>query len=370
MGRLLIASAAGPELSAAAVAAWAQAGVELVDGGELFADDDDTGERSAAGRAARGGEPMLLVLPPGGARASAALARGFADFGVEIAGLVLTGGADAAAVERLAGMPVVRDLDDVARLHALAAAPAKRGEVYLVGAGPGAPDLLTLRAVKLIRRADVALFDRLARSPVMDLIPAHAERIYVGKRPGAHALTQVQISALMVKLAQEGKRVLRLKGGDPFLFGRGGEEAEALAEAGVPFEVCPGVTAASGAAASALIPLTHRDHSQACVFVTGQGKDGPSGLDWPALIRANQTVAIYMGLAQLDALMAEFVAHGAPPDTPAAIVDNATRIHERVIVGTIASLGAAAAAAALKGPAIVFIGSVATLRAKLLAEAG
>ena len=146
----------------------------------------------------------------------------------------------------------------------------------------------------------------------MDLIPDHAERIYVGKRPGAHALTQDEISALMVKLAREGKRVLRLKGGDPFLFGRGGEEAEALAAAGVPFEVCPGVTAAAGAAASALIPLTHRDHAQACIFVTGQGKHGPTGLDWPALIRANQTVAIYMGLANLEALMAEFVARGAP----------------------------------------------------------
>lgn len=212
------------------------------------------------------------------------------------------------------------------------------------------------------------MFDRLARSAVLDLVPPHAERIYVGKRPGAHALTQDEISALMVRLALEGKRVLRLKGGDPLLFGRGGEEAEALAAAGVPFEICPGVTAASGAAASALIPLTHRDHAQACIFVTGQGKDGPTGLDWPALIRTNQTVAIYMGLAHLDALMAEFVSHGAPPDTPAAIVDNATRPNQRVIVGVISSLASDVAAAGLRGPAIVFVGSVATLRAKLLAE--
>ncbi len=243
------------------------------------------------------------------------------------------------------------------------------GEVYLVGAGPGDPELLTLRAARLISQADVALYDRLARSPVMDLIPARAERIYVGKTPGAHPLAQDQISALMIRLAREGKRVLRLKGGDPFLFGRGGEEAEALAQAGVPFEVCPGITAASGAAASALIPLTHRDHSQACIFVTGQGKEGPSGLDWPALVRTNQTVAIYMGLANLDALMSEFIARGAPPDTPAAIVDNATRPNQKVIVATIAALAEAAEAAALKGPAVVFVGSVATLRAKLLGRA-
>ncbi len=277
----------------------------LIDGGALYDDGDPTGEHSGAGLAARLRAPLLLVLPAqAGARAAAALARGFAEFGVEIAGLILTGvGVEAAEVERLAGLPVLGAAGefDLDRLAALATPPPHRGEVYLVGAGPGAPDLLTLRAVKLIQRADVALFDRLARSPVMDLIPAHAERIYVGKRPGAHALTQDEISALMVRLAREGKRVLRLKGGDPFLFGRGGEEAEALAAAGVPFEVCPGVTAASGAAASALIPLTHRDHAQACIFVTGQGKDGPTGLDWPALIRANQTVAIYMGLANLDA---------------------------------------------------------------------
>jgi uroporphyrin-III C-methyltransferase/precorrin-2 dehydrogenase/sirohydrochlorin ferrochelatase len=203
----------------------------------------------------------------------------------------------------------------------------------------------------------------------LDLIPERAERIYVGKRPGKHALTQPEISELMVRLAREGKRVLRLKGGDPFLFGRGGEEAEALAAAGVRFEVCPGVTAAAGAAASALIPLTHRGHAQACVFVTGQGQNGPVGLDWPALIQPNQTVAIYMGLANIDALMAEFCARGANPDTPAAIVDNATRATERVLVATISTLAAEVRAADLRGPAIVFVGSVVTLRAKLLGEA-
>jgi uroporphyrin-III C-methyltransferase len=376
MGRLIIAAAGAGELSARVVAALAGvAGVEVVDGGALT----EIGEAREA--------PLLLVLPPlGGAFARAALARGYADLGAEIAGLALAGEpAQAAAVERLSGLPVVGTVAGVAdprpgsatpsagatfdldRLAALAAPPPRRGEVYLVGAGPGDPELLTLKAVKLIRRADVALFDRLARSPVMDLIPLRAERIYVGKRPGAHALTQDEISALMVRLAREGKRVLRLKGGDPFLFGRGGEEAETLAAAGVKFEVCPGVTAASGAGASALIPLTHRDHAQACIFVTGQGKDGPTGLDWPALIRTNQTVAIYMGLAHLDALMAEFIAHGAPPDTPAAIVDNATRPNQKVIVGEISNLGAEAAAAGLRGPAIVFVGSVATLRAQLLA---
>jgi uroporphyrin-III C-methyltransferase len=378
MGRLWIASAGAAHLATAVVAALASKnieGLELVDGGALFEGD------------LRPDAPLLLVLPEGGARASAALALGFGELGADIAGLILVGEADAASVERLSAMPMlgavaaVADLGwprpatattratfDLDRISALSEQPPLRGEVYLVGAGPGAPDLLTLRARKLIRRADVALFDRLARSAILDLIPPQAERIYVGKQPGAHALTQDEISALMVKLAREGKRVLRLKGGDPFLFGRGGEEAEALAAASVPFEVCPGVTAASGAAASALIPLTHRDHSQACVFVTGQGKDGPTGLDWPALIRSNQTVAIYMGLANLEGLMSEFVVRGAPPDTPAAIVDNATRANQKVIVGEIATLAREAAAMGLRGPAIVFVGSVATLRAKLLAQ--
>ena len=240
-----------------------------------------------------------------------------------------------------------------------------RGEVYLVGAGPGDPDLVTFRALRLMQKADVVLYDRLAGDSVINLVRREAERIYVGKRPDNHELPQEEISALLVALAKEGKRVLRLKGGDPFMFGRGGEEIETLAEHGIPFQVCPGVTAAAGAAAYAGIPLTHRDHAQACVFVTGHGKDGNIDLDWPALLQPRQTVAIYMGLRNLEGLMDEFVARGASVDLPAAIVDNATRAGQRVIVGTLGTLAAKARAAELRGPSIVIVGTVVTLRDKL-----
>jgi uroporphyrin-III C-methyltransferase/precorrin-2 dehydrogenase/sirohydrochlorin ferrochelatase len=246
-----------------------------------------------------------------------------------------------------------------------AEAQAPRGEVYLVGAGPGDPDLLTFRALRLMQKADVVLYDRLTDEGVMNLVRREAERIYVGKQPEDHELPQGEISALLVKLAKEGKRVLRLKGGDPFMFGRGGEEIEALAAQGIPFQVCPGVTAAIGAAAYAGIPLTHRDHAQACVFVTGHGKDGKITLDWTALLQPRQTVAIYMGLRNLEALAQEFVAHGASADLPAAIVDNATRVGQRVIVGTLGTLAAKARAAELAGPSIIIVGTVVTLRDRL-----
>ena len=237
-----------------------------------------------------------------------------------------------------------------------------RGEVYLVGAGPGDPDLLTFRALRLMQKADVVLYDRLTDLHVMNLVRREAERIYVGKQPEDHELPQSEISALLVKLAKQGKRVLRLKGGDPFMFGRGGEEIEALAAEGIPFQVCPGVTAAIGAAAYAGIPLTHRDHAQACVFVTGHGKEGKIDLDWPALLQPRQTVAIYMGLRNVEALTREFVARGASADLPAAIVDNATRPNQRVVVGTLGTLAAKAQAAALSGPSIIIVGTVVTLR--------
>ena len=241
------------------------------------------------------------------------------------------------------------------------ASPA--GEVYLVGAGPGDPDLVTFRAFRLMQKADVVLYDRLTDERIMNLVRREAERVYVGKRPDNHELPQEEISALLVRLAKEGKRVLRLKGGDPFLFGRGGEEIETLAEHGVPFQVCPGVTAAIGASSYAGIPLTHRDHAQACVFVTGHGKDGRIALDWAALIQPRQTVAIYMGLRNLEPLTREFLAHGASPDLPAAVVDNATRPTQRVVVSTLGRL--AADAAELRGPSIVILGTVVTLREKL-----
>ena len=253
--------------------------------------------------------------------------------------------------------------DAIARWGADEAPP--RGEVYLVGAGPGDPDLLTFRALRLMQKADAVLYDRLTDEGVMNLVRREAERIYVGKRPDNHELPQEEISALLVKLAKEGKRVLRLKGGDPFMFGRGGEEIETLAGHGVPFQVCPGVTAAIGAAAYAGIPLTHRDHAQACVFVTGHGKDGRIDLDWPALLQPRQTVAVYMGLRNLEVLTREFIARGASADYPAAIVDNATRLNQRVIVGTLGTLAAKARSAELRGPSIVIIGTVVSLREKL-----
>jgi uroporphyrin-III C-methyltransferase/precorrin-2 dehydrogenase/sirohydrochlorin ferrochelatase len=241
-------------------------------------------------------------------------------------------------------------------------AEAPRGEVYLVGAGPGDPDLLTFRALRLMQKADIVLYDRLTNQDVMNLVRREAERIYVGKQPDDHELPQGEISALLVKLAREGKRVLRLKGGDPFVFGRGGEEIEALAAQGIPFQVCPGITAAIGAAAYAGIPLTHRDHAQACVFVTGHGKDGKIDLDWTALLQPRQTVAIYMGLRNVEALTREFVARGADADLPAAIVDNATRPNQQVVVGTLGTLAAKARAAELSGPSIIIVGTVVMLR--------
>src|SRR5208337_1909013 len=252
---------------------------------------------------------------------------------------------------------------EVERWAAERASP--QGEVYLVGAGPGDPDLVTFRALRLMQKADVVLYDRLTDERVINLVRREAERIYVGKRPDNHELPQEEISALLVKLAKQGRRVLRLKGGDPFMFGRGGEEIETLAEHGVPFQVCPGVTAAIGASAYAGIPLTHRDHAQACVFVTGHGKDGRIDLDWSALIQPRQTVAIYMGLRNLEPLTRAFIEHGASPDLPAAIVDNATRPNQRVVAATLGTLAAEAAAAALRGPSIVILGTVVTLREKL-----
>jgi len=255
-------------------------------------------------------------------------------------------------------------------VHAIECAAAEnaeppRGEVYLVGAGPGDPDLLTFRALRLMQKADVVLYDRLTNRDLLNLVRREAERVYVGKQPEDHELPQGEISALLVKLAKQGKRVLRLKGGDPFLFGRGGEEIEALAAEGIPFQVCPGVTAAIGAAAYAGIPLTHRDHAQACVFVTGHGKDGKIDLDWTALLQPRQTVAIYMGLRNVEALTREFIARGADPDLPAAIIDNATRPNQRVVVGALATLAAKAHAAELSGPAIIVVGKVVTLRDRL-----
>ena len=216
-----------------------------------------------------------------------------------------------------------------------------------------------------MQKADVVLYDRLVAPSIVDLVRREAERIYVGKRRNDHTLPQEEISELLVRLAREGKRVLRLKGGDPFIFGRGGEEIEKLADHKIPFQVCPGITAAAACSAYAGIPLTHRDHAQACVFVTGHGKDGPIELDWSALIRPNQTVAIYMGLGHLEELAQAFIAHGADPDLPAAVIDNGARANQRVVTGTLRTIAANARAAALRGPTIIIVGTVVSLRDKL-----
>jgi uroporphyrin-III C-methyltransferase/precorrin-2 dehydrogenase/sirohydrochlorin ferrochelatase len=216
-----------------------------------------------------------------------------------------------------------------------------------------------------MQRADVVLYDRLIGKGILNLVRRDAERIYVGKLPQEHTVEQHEISAMLLRLAQEGKRVLRLKGGDPFIFGRGGEEIELLAQAGIPFQVVPGITAASGCAAYAGIPLTHRDHAQACVFVTGHAKDGQLDLDWNALLQPRQTVAVYMGLAQLAELTRAFVEKGAAPSLPAALIDNGTRPNQNVLIGTLDTIARQAAEAGVKGPAILIVGSVVRLREKL-----
>ena len=235
------------------------------------------------------------------------------------------------------------------------------GRVALVGAGPGDPELLTVKAARLLAECDVVVYDNLVGNGVMDLVPAHAERRFVGKQRANHTLSQDAINTLLVTLARQGKRVVRLKGGDPFVFGRGGEELQTLAASGIPFEVVPGITAACGVSAHAGIPLTHRDFAQGCLFVTGHLKDGSCNLDWPALARPKQTTVIYMGLAGLPEICAQLVAHGLPPTHPAGVVEQGTLPGQRVVTGTLADLPQRVAEAGLKSPCLTIVGEVVSL---------
>ena len=232
------------------------------------------------------------------------------------------------------------------------------GTVSLVGAGPGDLELLTLRAWQRIRMADILVYDNLVGPGIVDLVPAEAERIYVGKSAGNHTLPQEEICQLLVDKAKTGKRVVRLKGGDPFVFGRGGEEMDVLIEHGIPLEIVPGITAALGAGAAFGFPLTHRDHAQSCVFVTGHLKDHRIELNWPALAQPNQTIVIYMGVTGLDSITEGLIAAGLPAETPAALIYKATWPQQQIYTARLDTLSATAKRHHVKPPTLLVIGNV------------
>ncbi|MEM0912425.1 MAG: siroheme synthase CysG, partial [Pseudomonadota bacterium] len=236
-----------------------------------------------------------------------------------------------------------------------------KGEVYLVGAGPGDPDLLTFRALRLMQKADVVVYDRLVSKEILELVRRDAEKIYVGKAKSKHTIPQEEINQLLAKLAKEGQRVVRLKGGDPFIFGRGGEEIETLIQENIDFQVVPGITSANGASSYAGIPLTHRDHAQSVVFATGHLRDETIELNWTALAQPNQTLVFYMGLTGLNIIAKKLVEYGLDDATPVALIENATRENQRVVTGQLSNIDAIAQQEEVKPPALIIIGGVVKL---------
>ena len=241
----------------------------------------------------------------------------------------------------------------------------KTGEVYLVGAGPGERDLLTIRALHLMQKCDICIYDNLVSKDILELVRRDADLIYAGKKQDQHTLSQNKINNLLIKFAKQGKRVLRLKGGDPFIFGRGGEEIESLMKNKILFQVVPGITAANGVASYSGIPLTHRDHAQSCLFLTGHLKDGSIDFEWPKLIVNNQTLVVYMGLLSLNELVKNLLLHGMVKKMPIAIIESGTTSKQKVIIGELSNIKEKVSKLKIKSPALIIIGSVIKLRSKL-----
>lgn len=257
------------------------------------------------------------------------------------------------------------DVADSMLEQALQEWKAPKGEVYLVGAGPGDPELITLKALRLMQQADVVIYDRLVSAPILELCRRDATKIYVGKARSNHSVPQEGINALLVDYAKKGKRVCRLKGGDPFIFGRGGEEIQELFQAGVPFQVVPGITAASGCSAYAGIPLTHRDYAQSVRFLTGHLKEGSPELPWNELVYENQTLVLYMGLVGLERICEQLIAHGQRPDMPVALISKGTTPEQKVVVGSLADIASKVTEHQIHAPTLTIIGEVVSLREQL-----
>lgn len=308
---------------------------------------------------------LVVILDPAESRADEALSAAEASRVPSWVPSAPERGTAEPALPPLAGEPADWLAEPEGAVHAASQTPTGVGDVSLVGAGPGAPDLLTLRGLRALQTADVVIFDRLVADALLEQVPPHCERIYVGKRRRDHPVPQEEINTLLLRHARAGKRVVRLKGGDPFIFGRGGEEIEHLMEAGIPFRVIPGITAASGCAAYAGIPLTHRDYAQSCAFVTGHRKDGELDLDFRGLVREGQTLVFYMGLHSLRDVCAGLMGEGMTPEMPAALVQQGTTRAQAVIEGTVSDLPEAVERREVRAPTLLIIGEVVRLRRRL-----